>query len=52
MTIFSSGYVSESRLVQVQFGGYTTMIEVRVNPNCEGSTGTACNFTVHCPSLY
>ncbi len=52
MTIFNSGCVGESRSVQVQFGGYTTMIEVRVNPNCGGSTGTAWNFTVHCPSMY
>lgn len=48
-TIFNSGCVGESRSVQVQFSGYTTMIEVRVNPNCSGSSGTAWNFTVHCP---
>ena len=48
-TIFNTGCVGESRSVQVQFGGYTTMIEVRVNPNCAGSSGTAWNFTVHCP---
>jgi hypothetical protein len=48
-TIFNSGCVGESRSVQVQFSGYTTMIEVRVNPNCAGSSGTAWNFTVHCP---
>ena len=51
-TIFNTGCVGESRSVQVQFGGYTTMIEVRVNPNCEGSSGTAWNFTVHCPSMF
>jgi hypothetical protein len=50
MTIFNSGCVGESRSVQVQFSGYTTVIEVRVNPNCSGSKGTAWNFTVHCPS--
>ncbi len=49
MTIFNTGCVGESRSVQVQFNGYTTMIEVRVNPNCAGSSGTAWNFTVHCP---
>jgi hypothetical protein len=49
MTIFNSGCVGESRSVQVQFGGYTSVIEVRVNPNCSGSTNTAWNFTVHCP---
>jgi hypothetical protein len=52
MTIFNTGCVGESRSVQVQFSGYTTMIEVRVNPNCAGSTSTAWNFTVHCPSMY
>lgn len=50
MTIFNTGCVGESRSVQVQFSGYTTMIEVRVNPNCAGSSGTAWNFTVHCPA--
>lgn len=51
-TIFNTGCVGESRSVQVQFSGYTTMIEVRVNPNCGGSSGTAWNFTVHCPLMY
>ncbi len=48
-TIFNSGCVGESRSVQVQFSGFTSVIEVRVNPNCSGSSGTAWNFTVHCP---
>ncbi len=48
-TIFNSGCVGEGRSVQVQFSGYTSVIEVRVNPNCAGSSGTAWNFTVHCP---
>jgi hypothetical protein len=48
-TIFNSGCVGEGRSVQVQFSGYTSVIEVRVNPNCSGSSGTAWNFTVHCP---
>ncbi len=52
VTIFNTGCVGESSSVQVRFNGYTTMIEVRVNPNCGGSTGTAWNFTVHCPSTY
>ena len=52
MVIFNTGCVGESRSVQVQFSGYTSVIEVRVNPNCEGSTSTAWNFTVHCPSMY
>jgi hypothetical protein len=51
MIIFNSGCVGESRSVQVPFSGYTTVIEVRVNPNCSGSKGTAWNFTVHCPSF-
>jgi len=51
-TIFNSGCVGESKSVQVQFSGYTSVIEVRVNPNCAGSTGTQWNFTVHCPSVY
>jgi hypothetical protein len=51
-TIFNSGCVGESKSVQVQFNGYTSVIEVRVNPNCAGSKGTQWNFTVHCPSVY
>jgi hypothetical protein len=51
-TIYNTDCVGESRSVQVQFNGYTSMIEVRVNPNCAGSTSTAWNFTVHCPSMY
>ena len=49
ITIFNSGCVGESRSVQVPFSGYSTVIEVRVNPNCAGSTSTAWNFTLHCP---
>jgi hypothetical protein len=51
-TIFSSGCVGETRSVNIQFSGFTSVIEVRVNPNCAGSTGTQWNFTVHCPSVY
>ncbi len=49
MTIFNSGCVGESRSVQLRFSSYTSVIEVRVNPNCSGSNNTAWNFTVHCP---
>lgn len=49
VTIFNTGCVGEKRSVQVGFSGYTTVIEVRVNPNCAGSSSTAWNFTVHCP---
>ncbi len=51
VVLFNSGCVGETRSVQIQFNGYTSVIEVRVNPNCSGSNNTAWNFTVHCPSL-
>jgi hypothetical protein len=47
--LFDSGCVGERKSVTVQFGGYTSMIEVRVNPDCAGTTNTAWNFTVFCP---
>jgi len=50
MTIFNSGCVGETRSVRVPFSGYTSVIEVRVNPNCAGSSSTAWNFKVHCPA--
>ena len=50
MTIFNSGCIGETRSVRVPFSGYTSVIEVRVNPNCAGSSSTAWNFKVHCPA--
>ncbi len=46
--IFNSGCVGESKSIQLQISG-SPIITVRVNPNCDGGTNTAWNFTVHCP---
>ena len=49
MTIFNSGCVGESKSIRLQLKGYSPTITVRVNPNCEGGSGTQWYFTVHCP---
>jgi len=49
VTIFNSGCVGESKSVMLQLKGYSPTITVRVNPNCEGGSGTQWYFTVHCP---
>ena len=48
-TIFNSGCVGESNRINLNFNGYTSVINVRVNPNCDGTSGTSWKFTVHCP---
>ncbi len=50
--IFDSGCVGERKSVRLRLSGYSTSITVRVNPNCDGSSSTAWNFTVHCPDQY
>jgi hypothetical protein len=49
VTIFNSGCVGESKSIELSLKGYSPTITVRVNPNCEGGSGTAWYFTVHCP---
>ena len=49
-TIFNSGCVGESKSVTLQLSGFSSTISVRVNPNCDGTSGTKWNFTVHCPN--
>jgi hypothetical protein len=49
-TIFNSGCVGESGSVTLNLNGFSNTISVRVNPNCGGTSGTAWNFTVHCPN--
>ena len=48
-TIFNSGCVGESGSVSLNLNGFSSTISVRVNPNCDGTSGTSWNFTVHCP---
>lgn len=49
MTIFNSGCVGESKSIRLNLKGFSPTITVRVNPNCEGGSGTQWYFTVHCP---
>ena len=48
-TIFDSGCTSGSNSVALNLNGFSSQVTVRVNPNCDGSSGTQWNFTVHCP---
>ncbi len=50
MKIFDSGCVGESKSIPIQLRGYSPTITVRVNPNCNGGSGTQWYFTVHCPN--
>lgn len=47
--IYDSGCVSGNNTVQLDLNGFSREIQVRINPNCEGTTGTKWEFTVHCP---
>ena len=38
-----------TRSTQVLYSGSSTKVEVRVNPNCFGGTGTKWTFTLYCP---
>lgn len=48
-TIFNSGCVGESKSIRLNLTGFSPTITVRVNPNCNGGSGTQWYFTVHCP---
>ncbi|MDB4584256.1 hypothetical protein N9164_13980 [Draconibacterium sp.] len=48
--IFNSGCISGSNSVSLNLNGFSSQVTVRVNPNCDGSSGTKWNFTVHCPN--
>ncbi|MEN8118644.1 MAG: carboxypeptidase-like regulatory domain-containing protein, partial [Bacteroidota bacterium] len=44
-TIFNSGCVGENKSVRLNLSGFSPVITVRVNPNCDGGTSTQWNFT-------
>ncbi len=48
-TIFNTGCVGANGSVPLNLNGRSSIITVRVNPNCDGTSGTSWNFTVHCP---
>jgi len=47
--LYDSGCVSGSTTVSLPYSGSSTFVNVTVHPNCEGTSGTAWNFTVGCP---
>ncbi|MBI4772683.1 MAG: hypothetical protein HY788_00645 [Deltaproteobacteria bacterium] len=51
---FDSGCVGTNgnRSTQVLYSGSSTQVEVFVEPNCAGGTGTKWKFTVYCPLPY
>ncbi len=48
-TLYDSGCVSGATTVSLPYSGSSTYVNVTVYPNCEGTTGTAWDFTVGCP---
>ena len=49
-TIFNTGCVGANGSVPLNLNGRSSTITVRVNPNCDGTSSTQWNFTVHCPN--
>jgi len=50
-TLFDTGCVETSGSALLEYHGSSTKVQVQVIPNCRGGTsGTAWNYTVHCPT--
>ena len=50
-TIFDSGCVSGGKMQLIPYSGLASFVTVQVAPNCSGGTsGTAWNYTLACPS--
>ncbi len=47
--LFDTGCVGAGDSTSLSYSGTSTLIRVEVQPNCEGDTGTAWDFTVSCP---
>jgi hypothetical protein len=47
--LYDTGCVSDIGSVSLSYAGTSTQVTVDVLPNCEGTTGTAWDFTVGCP---
>ena len=47
--IFDSGCVGEKNSVSLAFDGNAHTVTVKVTPNCQGTSGTAWNYTISCP---
>ncbi|MCA1826740.1 MAG: M23 family metallopeptidase [Gemmatimonadales bacterium] len=47
--LLDTGCIGGSGSQAVSFNGRSEVVTVKVTPNCSGTTGTAWNFTIHCP---
>lgn len=47
--LLDTGCVGEAQSRALSYAGGSTQVTVQVIPNCDGSTGTAWEYTVHCP---
>jgi hypothetical protein len=47
--LFDTGCVGANGTVPLAYSGASSLVVVQVLPNCEGTTGTAWNFSVSCP---
>lgn len=48
-TLFDTGCVGASGSVNLSYAGTSSIVTVRVTPNCAGDSGTQWTFTVGCP---
>jgi len=47
--LFDTGCVGKNESVSISFSGHSDVITIKVTPNCNGTTSTGWEFTVHCP---
>ena len=47
--LLDTGCVGEQMTKTLSYSGSSTQVTVQVIPNCDGSTGTQWEYTVHCP---
>lgn len=47
--LLDTGCVGESNSKNLSYSGNATGVTVEVQPNCAGGTGTAWDYSVHCP---
>ena len=47
--LLDTGCVGESASKPLSYSGASTQMTVEVQPNCAGGTGTAWDYTLHCP---
>jgi hypothetical protein len=48
-SIYDTTCIGSANTQLISYSGTTTVIQVVVTPNCAGGSGTAWDYTVHCP---